>query len=145
MSQWTHVSGVLRVDGIPQLGMTPNLRAILGTPSSNPFGDPDEPYRHAERIPSGSEGSIQYAINDAGDGAVWKTVGVWGDLRDFGDEDVHEIDAWFLSIVEASRGENIARTKLILRAAHLLVEVEGGMRYVLIANDGEMRRIEVEP
>lgn len=145
MSQWTHVSGALRIDGLPQMGITPDLRSILGQPSSNPFDtSSDAPYREASGIPAGSEGSIQYAINDAGDGLVWKTVAVWGDLRDFGEDDTHEINEWFARIVEASSLANAPRTKLMLRTAHLLVEVEGGMRYVLIADNGVVRRIGVQ-
>ena len=138
MSQWTHVSGSIRIDGFPQMGIVPNLRALLGTPSTDAFQwDGNGKWVEAKDIPSGSEGSIQWKDIRAGDGLVYVTVAVWGDLRDFGSADTPEIDAWFEKIVTAA-GE-----KALIRAAHLLVEVEGGSRYVLVATDGKVSRIEV--
>lgn len=64
MSQWTHVSGCIRIDGLP--------------------------------------------------------------------EDTKEIDDWFTRIVQSVP---------ILRAAHLLIEVEYGARYMLIAEDGKVERV----
>lgn len=137
MSQWTHVSGCIRIDGIPQiLGIgipSHDYVALLGRPSSEPNGIMK--YDAGENIPGGSEGTIQYAVNDAGDGLVWKTVAVWGDLRDFGAEDTPEIDAWFARIVTSP---------LMLRAAHLLVEVESGPRYLLVADERAVRRVALE-
>ncbi len=130
MSQWTHVSGCFRLDGIPQAMRMPSIPKILGTPSNNAWLG-EEDYRAAKDIPSGSEGSIQYKIIDAGRGMVWKTVAVWGDLRDFGAEDCHEIDQWFSRIV--------ARWPLI-REAHLVVSIEGGETYLLAAEDKDVRR-----
>lgn len=135
MSRWTHVSGCIRLDGMPQIMRMPDIEEILGTPSSNLFLEHEaEPYRTPQNIPSGSEGSIQYAVIDAGTGLVYKTVAVWGDLRDFGAEDASEIDLWFSRIV--------ARWPII-RAAHLLVEVEYGVRYLLVAEEKDVRRVQL--
>jgi hypothetical protein len=142
MSQWTHVSGVIRVDGIPAMGIVPNLESLLGSPSSDDYERP------ASNIPSGSEGSIQYRVLTVGKGLVFQTVAIWGDLRDFGESDSSEIDAWFEKIVGAARKENIRKSCLMLRAAHLLVEVEGGIRYLLVLNEDNddkiIQRIELE-
>lgn len=133
MSQWTHVSGCLRVDGMPQMGLVADIRAILGTPS----GEYDaKPYEEGSNIPGGSEGTIQYAINAAGDGLVWKTVAIWGDLRDFDLDDCAEIDTWFARIVAASDMPQQKQTRLMLRAFHLVVRVEYGQSYLLICEDG---------
>lgn len=140
MSQWTHVSGCIRVDGMPQIiplsDPSHDITGALGIPSSNDWL-PGRRYREAKDIPGGSEGSIQYAITDAGNGLVWKTVAIWGDLRDFGIEDTPQIDAWFARIVDSP---------LMLRAAALLVEIEGNSSYLLLAEGkGTVRRIELIP
>jgi hypothetical protein len=135
VSQWTHVSGCIRFDGLPQMGIVADLKKIMGEPSG-PYDA--EPYFDGRNIPGGSEGTIQYAATKAGDGLVWMTVAVWGDLRDFGLKDTPEIDAWFDRIAQAP-------PPVMLRSAHLLVEVEYGGRYVLIAEgDGKpVRRVEL--
>lgn len=138
MSQWTHVSGCIRIDGMPQIAGTNNpmhdYAAVLGRPSNDDYSLGGE-HGPAENIPAGSEGSIQYHATKAGNGLVWQTVAVWGDLRDFGAEDTPEIDAWFARIVASP---------LMLRAASLLVEVESGVRYMLIADDEKaVRRVEL--
>jgi hypothetical protein len=64
---------------------------------------------------------------------VWKTVAIWGDLRDFDANDCAEIDAWFARIVASD---------LMLRDAHLVVETRGA-HYMLIAEDKAVRRVEL--
>jgi hypothetical protein len=123
------------------MGLIPNWKALFGTPSGDDSGQ-------SKDIPSGSEGSIQYEGIRAGDGLVWLTVAIWGDLRDFGEKDTRVIDEWFERIVAAARKENIGHSRLILRAAHLFVEVESGMRYLLVLNEDDddktVQRIELE-
>lgn len=145
MSIWTHVSGCIRVDGMPQLGAgvlrdpTHDYKAVLGTPSTNAWlDDPTQPigqeYENGKNIPAGSEGTIQYAVIDAGNGLVWKTIAVWGDLRDYGAADTREIDEWFQRIVSSP---------LMLRSAELLVETENDIRYLLVADvfEKSVRRV----
>src|SRR4051812_39848183 len=117
MSVWTHVSGVLRVDALVIPGRpTPHIPRVLGSPSTYYFLTLGGPDTESKDMPSGSEGSIQSAIVDAGNGLVWKTVGIWGDLRGFDAEDCAQIDAWFARIVASV---------LMLRAAHLVIETRG--------------------
>lgn len=130
MSQWTHVSGCIRVDGIPQMGIVPDLPRLLGRPSTRHHEmEMGKRYVESENMPNGSEGSIQYEIIVAGTGMVYRTIAIWGDLRDFGDAaDLKAIDDWF---------ERVVKGCLMVRAAHLLVEKEYGERYLLIAGGGE--------
>lgn len=122
MSQWTHVSGVLRLDGMPMLPkMTEmDVRQILGPMCL--FDAWDE----SSTLPRGSEGSLQYNVLRAGNGMVLWTVPVWGDLRDYGYEDARELEPWLL---------NIAKNWPLVRSAHLLVEVEGSPPYFLIVDN----------
>lgn len=122
---------------MPQLMGTRNpmhdYATVLGTPSSNDWSIGAD-RMEAKNIPTGSEGSIQYAVSDAGDGMVWKTVAVWGDLRDFGADDTPEIDAWFARIVASP---------LILRGAFLVVDIEYGASYLLYTEGKDVRRVEL--
>lgn len=136
MSQWTHVSGCIRVDGLPMMTNERQVRSLLGTPSSNPFLETGT-YEEGSNIPGGSEGTMQYAITKAGDGMVLFTVAVWGDLRDFGEDDTKEIEAWFARVAAVS-----PQSGMMIRSAHLLVEVEYGVSFFLIASDGNVQRIE---
>ncbi len=105
MSQWTHVSAIIRFDGIK--GTTPD--PILGHMVS--FDDPTEAWDTCD-VPCGSEGSLQYILSDIregivrftsdiGEGIVRFTAAIWGDLRDYGDEnDVAEIESYLTRIVD---------------------------------------------
>ena len=123
MSQWTHVSGCIRVDGLPELLTERMVRDVFGWPSTNPFL-PHDKYFHGRNIPGGSEGTLQYEIIKAGDGLVMYTVAVWGDLRDVGADDTDALVQWFTRIVTSG---------LLIRSASLLVEVEHGPAFVLLA------------
>ena len=120
------------------MGYLPNLKEIFGTPSTRWFSNreiEEETIKYSGKgIPGGSEGTLQYEILDAGDGLVWKTVAVWGDLRDFGLSDVEEIEKWFKRIVETQyRGVN-----LLLREAHLIVSVEYGPTFLFRLQEKEV-------
>ena len=142
MSVWTHVSGILRVDGLPAAGLMANLGKLLGTPSSRFYDDLGN--ERGSNIPGGSEGTLQYEVIHAGDGLVWKTVAIWGDLRDFGKGRCHEINKWFVGIVDQGKESNIPRSKLMLRSAHLMVETEDGLSYMLVAQqDHTVRRLDL--
>ena len=144
MSQWTHVSGIFRIDGMPKLVQYPSeyFKDIFGTPSTNPWLkhaqgnykfplEEDSEYEQGKDIPGGSEGTIQYEVIHAGEGMVWKTVAVWGDLRDFDTENATKlIDVWFHKIINTEK----ILMGFIIRAAHLFVEVENGPHYILLYN-----------
>lgn len=114
MSIWTHVNGCLRLDGIPTLMDCSEkaVRKILGNTCK--FDDKEEVWDNCT-VPKGSEGSIQYSL--AGNGLVVWTIPIWGDLRDFRHEDVHEIVKWF---------GRITKTKdMMIRSFILEVQTEG--------------------
>lgn len=126
MSTWTHVNGIIRVDGVPQL-MTnctkENLEKILG-PTVN--YDSDEKVWDDCKLPCGSEGSLQYEIIKAGDGLVLWTIPVWGDLRDY--DNVNEIKEWFNVITQES--------DLMIRSAIIEICVEGMEPVIIRFEDG---------
>jgi len=97
MSQWTHVAGLIRVDRLHFLGgdIVGDLVMRLGVPVQ--YGSSQREWNAVYEvaiIPIGSEGSIQYRIQQTGDksSASWGVVYIWGDLRDY--EDVSEIYEW---------------------------------------------------
>jgi len=68
-------------------------KAMGGKPTN--FDGP----RGACNLPLGSEGSLQYSIlrnrdNEDGHSLSWGYVSIWGDLRDYGAEDVPRIEKW---------------------------------------------------
>ena len=123
MSQWTHVNGCIRIDGIPNIEDNvdiKSIREILGITCR--YNSPDKRWKECN-VPCGSEGSIQYKIIPAGDGLVLWTVAIWGDLRDFGSKDVKKIRNWFKKITEESG--------LSIRSAILEIRIEYGKTIVL--------------
>ncbi len=97
MSQWTHVAGVIRYDAVQMLtGMqdrelvTELAQRFGGEPWDYNTKTPHPRSPAEDRIPAGSEGSIQYRIELTGDASHLSRVTVvfWGDLRDFEDADV---------------------------------------------------------
>jgi len=123
MSQWTHVNGCIRIDGIPNIEDNvdiKSIREILGITCR--YNSPDKRWKECN-VPCGSEGSIQYKIIPAGDGLVLWTVAIWGDLRDFGSKDVKKIRKWFKKITEESG--------LSIRSAILEIRIEYGKTIVL--------------
>lgn len=118
MSQWTHVSGCIRIDGMPSLGLTVDLEKLLGRQRTW------EDEHDAENIPKGSEGSIRWKEIRAGDGMVFYTVAIWGDLRDFGPAECEKIDAWFTRIVTTP--------SVMFRDAVLHVSPEYHNSYILV-------------
>ena len=108
MSIWTHVAGVVRIDGIA--GLTPEPQ--FGNTCTF-YSDPDD-WDKCD-VPRGSEGSLQYSVweNPQGSHAAKYTVSVFGDLRDF--DSVEEIVSYFNRISEGQ----------IIRQGMFSVEVEG--------------------
>lgn len=81
MSTWTHVIGSIRFDGLP--GMTPD--PDCGTQCT--FEDDEEQWDKCN-IPCGSEGSLIVSSwrDPSGQGLARDTVTIFGDLRDYEDE-----------------------------------------------------------
>jgi hypothetical protein len=123
MSQWTHVNGCIRIDGIPCIDENVSregIQKILGNACD--YNSPEEAWNICN-VPCGSEGSIQYALVEAGGGLVLWTVPVWGDLRNFGAGDVQEIKDWFDKVTKKSG--------LSIRSAILEIDVEYGETIIL--------------
>lgn len=92
MSQWTHVNASIRIDGIPMLE-EPITKEELGPISTweNPCDT---------KIPTGSEGSLEYTIIKCGgeNSLACRVVCFYGDLRDYSDHE--EILKYFKDIVK---------------------------------------------
>ena len=81
MSQWTHVVGCIRLDGLPQFGVetVETVRQKLSVPSLW------EKWNDNTTLPCGSEGSLDYRIIEYDTGMPWVVIPIWGDLRDYND------------------------------------------------------------
>ena len=127
MSTWTHITGCIRIDGIPQIqpeiATKEGVTEILGSTCN--FDSPEKDWDKCD-APCGSEGSLQYEVIKAGDGLVLWTVAVWGDLRDY--DNISEIKEWFNKVTNGSG--------LAIRDAVLSIDL-GGEKTVLNYDDGE--------
>jgi len=115
MSDWLHVNGMIRVDGLPQMLSTEHTTDCL----IRLIGPMYLPYIHmmkkvvsisipsiqatyvTDRIPSctlpcGSEGSLQYRVIEYDTGLPWVSVPFWGDLRDV--ESDGDVVKWFTQL-----------------------------------------------
>lgn len=103
MSTWTHVAGVVRIDGIQGMDPEPDWDDIFGKEclwdaGTEVWKDVDE---HPEKyMPCGSEGTLQKVVwtNPEKSCMAAYTVSIFGDLRDRYDIDV--IIDWFKRIVK---------------------------------------------
>jgi hypothetical protein len=113
MSQWTHVAGVIRFDDMRRALVRDEYRHLAA--QQFPLGLPT-PY------PSGSEGPLRVRLEDAGPDAPYSyfvTATVFGDLRDFGSEDLPQLEKWWRTATrEIPPG-------VAIRQAVLHVAVEG--------------------
>ena len=102
MSDWLHVNGMIRVDGLPKVSSTGYATAhiiqLIG-PMLLPYFNllrnseqaiiiPPSQGRYTTNptiectLPKGSEGSLQYRVIEYDTGLPWVSVPFWGDLRD---------------------------------------------------------------
>lgn len=149
MSQWTHVAGTIRVDGlsgasgdVPRAEEMLLLKSILGPTFS--YCDSVEKFEKckAEGLPIGSESSIQYRINIYGEeGSMDRgTIVIWGDLRDY--DNVDEIRMWFFKSLAALQFDV---STFDVREAVLVIDVEfSGKKIVLLYDEGEYVKKEGE-
>lgn len=112
MSQWTHLAGIIRLDN-----MDANIVNLLTEVKKDKITEAvvkalgqtcnyDSSLEQWDRcgVPMGSEGSLQYAVFPNSDGdehsLSWGYIPIWGDLRDFGNEKISEIQDWFQKSLE---------------------------------------------
>ena len=129
MSQWTHVNGCIRIDGLP--GVTTQHTIIeVGKIIGNcvQFEDDKDIWDRCN-VPCGSEGSLNYEMIEAGDGLVWLSVPIWGDLRDY--HSLEGIRTWFEKVT--------LDEKLLIRSAVLEVHIEYDSTTVLYYQDTDGR------
>jgi len=119
MSQWTHVNGQIRIDGIPGMNTKPSFGNMCTHEmiSEAPIEECEQIYKECD-VPCGSEGSLYYSVDVVGTGMVWCNVSIWGDLRDYGskEEDTERIIKWIKKRTEGH----------FIRQASIMIEVEGG-------------------
>jgi len=112
MSLWTHVTGVIRIDGIPKFNdkyTTKELSSFIG--KSWPFNDLIDYYKLCREsnlpytnpldnctLPYGSEGSVDYIIHEYNTGMPWVVVTFWGDLRDY--DSPEEVIDWAKKLLD---------------------------------------------
>ena len=113
MSQWTHVAGSIRFDALRGFGL-PGQNPADWIGPTNLWEEDNED----STIPAGSEGSLNYTVaeNPEQSSLAAYSVDIFGDLRDFGREDVGEIEQWLAKITEGK----------MVRQGVIQVEVESG-------------------
>lgn len=157
MSQWTHVGGVIRIDGIPSLaGLNQEqekaeIQKMLGNTCSY---DDDESKWDACNVPCGSEGSLQHSYSFVGHDDVGKgfiasssltrsAIGIWGDLRDYDDE--QEIINWFKGILAKFQPNHPENKGLFsIREALLSIEVEGRNKKTVCVWNNDKKKMKIE-
>ncbi len=102
---------------------------LVGQPVS--FDDPEQTWDKCD-VPCGSEGSIQFVFwtNPSVNSASAYTVGVFGDLRDFGKEDVSKIKDWFNRVTLEEKG-------VMVRNAIIEICVEGEKEPIIFRHRNE--------
>lgn len=116
MSQWTHVSGILRLNELSFLRVSNQDREYKGREFQRIFED---------GCPEGSEGSLRIDVQYTGDCGVGYTTLHWGnlvlsgDLRDYGLGEAEEIPEW----LDRSTGR-LASLGTAVRSGYVGVEVE---------------------
>lgn len=122
MSVWTHVAGAIRVDCLRCLGKKPDFNKIFVSElwNENKFG--------ACNMPRGTEGSLDFRVieNPDKDSIAAYTVVIFGDLRDFGAEDIYVIEDWWNEVLEQCG---------IIRQAVLQIQPEDGDVKILEQKD----------
>lgn len=140
MSQWTHVAGIIRLDGGgPVTGMSKQdeERIVNEVLSSSP-------------LPHGSEGPVQYSFHHHGrDGensasAYRGAILIWGDLRDYGanKEEIDEIVDWFVWLKNKFNGTR--KMPFWFREGVLSIDVEFMRVKFILVDDSEKGLVKVK-
>ena len=171
MSKWTHVAGIIRLDSmgaqiVRQLptecgSKREKIEEAVTRALGNTCNFESTPEESAIcNVPTGSEGSLQHNVfpnSDKGDdhGLSWGYATIWGDLRDFGTEDVPTIKEWFQrSLKRLLKPEGFNDPKgmpdlekalymlscFLIRDAVLSIDVESGPNIILLW-DGDAEEV----
>ncbi len=138
MSVWTHVAGIIRVNGLRiDDGAKPDWDKIIGKELG--WGDPHEIWADCDKnpeafMPCGSEGSLKKVIweNPNKSSLASYTISVFGDLRDYGD--LVEIEKWFTKVC----------SKLWVRNAVITAECELGSRFTAHWDEAKEKLVVLE-
>lgn len=126
MSVWTHVAGTIRID---------DLGVLIGQPTDFLKVFIRNTWTHRNKngnMPTGSEGSLDVEVierNEEDSAAYFKTISIFGDLRDFDKEKCNSIREWWKNI-----SKRCGKTCLI-RQAVLQVIPEDGESFILTEKD----------
>lgn len=96
MSQWTHVAAVFRLDSFGNIS-DERIKSVFGKEVSyyglSNYNEADD----EKTLPMGSEGTLEMSIWHSPDShaIASTTVSVFGDLRDYGGEDIENLKEWF--------------------------------------------------
>ena len=102
MSQWTHVAAVFRLDSFDEID-DEKIYEVFGKEVSYEGMFNYDLADTSKTLPMGSEGTLEMSIwrnSDSGCLAS-TTVSVFGDLRDYGGNDIEKLKQWFNECCEA--------------------------------------------
>lgn len=137
MSIWTHITGCIRVDDMKMILQPNNKTDFSKIFIKNTWYHPND----NGNLPTGSEGSIDVEFieridDDTSD--YMRTVALFGDLRDFDEEDCQSVIDWWYSIPQSLGND------CIIRQAVLQVSPENGKMIVLTEKDMNIKENEDE-
>jgi len=147
MSQWTHVSGMLRFDALRTLTIV-SQQDVYDLMGKSYYYDMDgNKFSNTSRgpiTPMGSGGPVQYHIeeNPTHNSMASYDVAVWGDLRDFGEDEVLSgVANWLARITSycKSAPETRGGPLLMLRALIVQAEVEFGNTHLFLLSNEELQ------
>lgn len=132
MSIWTHAAGIIRIDHLRSLDIrpTPDFDNIFKKFIYTDNLDISELRKAAEEcnMPTGSEGSLDYKVieNPNENDICAYIVVIFGDLRDFGKDDVNKIKEWWK--------DTLSKFDMV-RQAVLQIQPEDGETLILTEKD----------
>ena len=137
MSIWTHITGCIRVDDMKMILQPNNKTDFSKIFVRNTWYHPND----NGNLPTGSEGSIDVEFIDRNDdesSSYMRTIALFGDLRDFDEEDCQSVIDWWYSIPQSLGND------CIIRQAVLQVSPENGKMIVLTEKDMNIKENEDE-
>lgn len=137
MSIWTHIAGCIRVDDMKMMFQSNNKTDFSKIFVRDTWCHPN----NNGNLPTGSEGSIDVEFiertdDDASD--HMRTIALFGNLRDFDEEDCQSVIDWWYNIPQSLGND------CIIRQAVLQVSPENGKMIVLTEKDMNIKENEDE-